>query len=68
MVHTPQIYIRSVWVIKSPTVIHSVFTRVNNKRGFLVLHWDLLLLAKHHTFAFEISEKVITTFKRVKRL
>ena len=56
MVHAPQIYIRFVWVIKSPTVIHSV------------LHWDLLLLAKHCTFAFEISEKVITTFKRVKRL
>ena len=47
----PLIYLRCVWVIKSPRVTHSVLYILG-----------LFLLAKLHTFAFEIT---ITAFKQV---
>ena len=46
IMHTLQIHLQFMWVIKSPRVIPSA------------LNWDLLL-AELHTFAFEIAENAI---------
>ena len=55
--HTPNLLLRFMWMIKYQElyIVHRIVL-------------GLFLLAKLHTFAFEITENAITAFKRVKRL